>query len=184
MGSRRSKSVPRKMRKVAVVICEGETEAEYVNLLRRWFHSSIKIVSHIEGTKITPELVDKRVNEHKLSNDDVIYSFLMYDLDVPEIAERLQNCNAKLLVSNPCIEVWFLLHTMDHKRVLDSAAIKKELMRSDPVWRLYEKSRLSATQRQHLIDNIEIAISRAKDLKELANPSSTIYKLIELLRAD
>lgn len=172
------------MRKIAVVICEGETEMEYINLIKGWLHSPIKVVSHIEGTKITPELIDNRVNEHKLSAEDKIYSFLMYDLDVPEIVERLQACNAELLVSNPCIEVWFLLHTKDHKRRLDSDAIIKELIRSNNVWRHYEKSKLTVTQRKHLLDNVELAISRAKGLKEFTNPSSTIYKLIELLRAD
>ena len=46
------------MRKIALVICEGETEVGYINLLKTWFKSPIRIVSHIEGTKIMLKTVD------------------------------------------------------------------------------------------------------------------------------
>lgn len=40
-----------RMRKIVLVICEGETEVGYINLLKMWYRSPIRIVSHIEGTK-------------------------------------------------------------------------------------------------------------------------------------
>lgn len=61
MASRREKTPSKKMRKIALVICEGETEVCYLNLLNKWYKSPIKIVSHIEGTKITPSLVENRI---------------------------------------------------------------------------------------------------------------------------
>ena len=53
MASRREPSLSMRMRKIALVICEGETEVSYINLLKKWYKSPIRIVSHIEGTKIT-----------------------------------------------------------------------------------------------------------------------------------
>jgi hypothetical protein len=53
MASKREPSPSMRMRKIALVICEGETEERYINLLRKWYKSPIRIVSHIEGTKIT-----------------------------------------------------------------------------------------------------------------------------------
>lgn len=174
--------MPRKMRKVAVVICEGESEMAYLNLLKCWYHSPIKIISHIEGTKISPELVDNRISEHKISENDKIFSFVMYDLDVPEIKEKLMHCDAEILGSNPCFEVWLLLHGKEHNQSLGTVATVNELMKSAPVWNRYQKSRFTETQKKFLKDNTDIAVSRAKNLEEFKNPSSTIYKLIELLK--
>ena len=60
MASKREPSPSMRMRKIALVICEGETEERYINLLKKWYKSPIRIVSHIEGTKITQSLVDNR----------------------------------------------------------------------------------------------------------------------------
>lgn len=48
------------MRRIILVICEGETEVGYINLVKKWYKSPVRIVSHIEGTKITQSLVEKR----------------------------------------------------------------------------------------------------------------------------
>lgn len=53
MASKREKAPDKKMRRIALVICEGETEVSYINLLKRWYKSPVRIVSHIEGTKVT-----------------------------------------------------------------------------------------------------------------------------------
>ena len=37
MASKREKNAPMRMRKIILVICEGETEQSYVNLLKRWY---------------------------------------------------------------------------------------------------------------------------------------------------
>ena len=55
----------------------------------------IRIVSHIEGTKITQSLVDNRTRELKLSKWDKVHTFLMYDMDVPSINEKLLACKAE-----------------------------------------------------------------------------------------
>ncbi len=69
-----------------------------------WYRSPIRIVSHIEGTKITPALVEKRTKELQISHLDKVNTFLMYDMDVRTINEKLQKCKAQMLLSNPCFE--------------------------------------------------------------------------------
>ena len=77
MASRREPSPSMRMRKIALVICEGETEVSYINLLKKWYKSPIRVVSHIEGTKITQSLVDNRTRELKLSKYDKVHTFLI-----------------------------------------------------------------------------------------------------------
>ena len=182
MASKREPSPSLRMRKIALVICEGETEVCYINLLKSWYKSPIRIVSHIEGTKITPSLVEKRTKELKISQGDKVHTFLMYDMDVQAINEKLQKCKAEMLLSNPCFEIWLLLHAKDQKAAIETDALIKELKKSAPVWKNYSKSAFTDTQKAFLNDNTYLAVVRAKGLKEFQNPSTGIYRLIELLK--
>ena len=51
----------------------------------------------------------------------------MYDLDVDGMLVHLQSIpDAVLLVSNPCIELWYLLHFEEcHAELTQNACIKK-----------------------------------------------------------
>ena len=40
----------------------------------------------------------------KISKTDKILVFLMYDMDVPVVNERIKDCRAYKLLSNPAIE--------------------------------------------------------------------------------
>jgi hypothetical protein len=182
MASRREKAPSKQMRKIALVICEGESEVCYINLLKTWYKSPIRIVSHIEGTKITPSLVEKRTKELKISQWDKVHTFLMYDMDVQAINEKLQKCKAEMLLSNPCFEIWLLLHAKEQKAAINTDALIKELKKSAPVWKNYNKSAFTETQQSFLKSNTDIAVERAKGLKEFQNPSTGIYKLIEMLK--
>ncbi len=179
MASKREKSPNKRMRKVALIICEGETEAGYVNMLKRWYRSPIRIISHIEGTKITQTLVSKRMQELKISPKENISAFLMYDMDVPAINEKLKSCKAELLLSNPCFEIWLLLHTKDQRAALSSGAVLKELKKSATIWNNYNKAAYTETQKTFLRNHMSDAIVRAKKLKDFQNPSTRVYKFIE-----
>lgn len=182
MTSRREKTPPKQMRKIALVICEGETEVCYINLLKTWYKSPIRIVSHIEGTKITPSLVENRTKELKISPWDKVRTFLMYDMDVQAINEKLQKCKAEMLLSNPCFEIWLLLHAKEQKTAINTDALIKELKKSAPTWKNYSKTAFTDTQKSFLNDNTDVAVARAKKLCEFQNPSTGIYKLIEVLQ--
>ena len=181
MVNKRERTPKRQMKRIALVICEGDTEAEYVNLLRRWHKSPIKIISHIEGAKITQTLIDKRAADLKISSSDKVDTFLMYDMDVPAVTAKLMKSKAELLLSNPCFEIWFLLHSKDQRTALGSDSAVKELKKSSHVWNNYKKGTLSETQKIFLNEHLRDAIDRAKCLRDFNNPSSRVYKLLEFL---
>lgn len=181
MASRREKAPNKRMRRVALVICEGETEAGYVNLIKKWYKSPVRIISHVEGAKITQSLVDKRTRELKISALDKVGTFLMYDMDVPAVNEKVMACKAELLLSNPCFEIWLLLHVKDQRSALSSDAALRELKKSALVWNNYNKASYTDTQKAFLKEHLSEAISRAKELKEYQNPSTRMYKLLEIL---
>ena len=182
MASRREKAPEKRMRKIALVICEGETEAGYLNLIKKWYKSPVRIISHIEGTRINQSLIDKHARELKISAFDKVDTFLMYDMDVPAINAKLMACKAELLLSNPCFEIWLLLHTKVQRTALSSDSVLKELKKSATVWRNYNKAIYTDTQKAFLKQHLDDAVNRAKALKDFQNPSSRIYKLLEILK--
>jgi hypothetical protein len=104
----------------------------------------------------------------------------MYDLDVDGMLEHLQKIsNAELLVSNPCIELWFLLHYQEQKLEISS---DKCVQKYQKVSKEYKKGALSEEEKKVLAENRELAIKRAKKLAPYQNPSTTIFKLLEELK--
>lgn len=179
MARKREPAPVLRMRNIALVICEGETEKSYLDLLRKWYKSPIKIVPHIVGAQITPQLVEKHKENLKISREDKVSTYLMYDMDVQDVNEKLMRCSAEMLLSNPCFEIWLLLHSKDWKATINSSNLLKELKLCSSLWENYTKAFFSETQQKFLKEHTDIAIERARALPEHKNPSTDIYKLIE-----
>ena len=128
--------------------------------------------------------IQQKRKELKISQWDRVHTFLMYDMDVQAINEKLQRCKAEMLLSNPCFEIWLLLHAKSQKSAINTDALIKELKKSAPVWKNYNKSAFTETQQSFLKGNTDVAVARANGLKEFQNPSTGIYKLIEMLSSD
>lgn len=158
------------------VFCEGETEVAYVALLRSTYHVPIHVISKKTLLNITPQLVKRCEAAYIATKHD--RTFLMYDLDVPTVLTRLQKIpEATLLCSNPCFELWLLLHHADQTAALNSADCVTRLKKSDP---RYAKGQMVDTT--FYLQHVDRAIARAKTLQAYNNPSTTVYRLVELLQ--
>lgn len=181
MAKERVQRPARQMKPLYIVFCEGETESNYVSLLRLLYDIPIKVISKIIGQQISQALIDRHVSSERISKDDDISSFVMYDLDDPNVANQLNKCKATKLTSNPCIELWFLLHEFDQRAAIDTNACITKLRRVSSDWSLYAKGTFSKSQEKVLREKAPIAVERAKFLSSNGNPSSTVYQLIEKL---
>lgn len=178
MASRRREPKGKKINPTLFVFCEGDTEEAYVNLLKSLYRlPSIQIRSKIGGNDITSKFIEKFKQGKPTHKKDM--NFLMYDIDVPEIIERLNNIDdSTLLLSNPCIELWFLLHYKNQTANINSERCCREMVNRN---RVYKKGAIDKKLKEKLTSKIGDAINRAKALTENNNPSSTVYKLIEIL---
>lgn len=159
------------------VFCEGDTEVVYVEMLRSHYRLPIHIIAKKTLLNITPALVERCKDAYIQTKED--RTFLMYDLDVPTMLERLLRIpNATLLCSNPCFELWILLHYTDQKAELKSQACVNRL---SSVVGKYRKGTLSLTDKMYMMENVVQAVERTKKLKEYKNPSCTVYRIIEEL---
>lgn len=171
----RKKPLQKVIKPTYYVFCEGETEKEYISFLKRLYHVPIEIKSKVEGNKISERTIVSFLKGKQTLDKDKI--FLLYDIDVPGMLDRLEAIkNANLLVSNPCIELWFLLHLKDQKASITSSNCIKEL---NSLWLDYKKGYLTHKIKGDLSQNLHIAMGRAETLSKNLNPSSSIYELIK-----
>ena len=182
MKKRRNQRPPRKMKPVFIVFCEGDTEEAYVNFLRQKYRAPIKIISRITGLSISPDILQRYIQAEKIGPGDKITSFLMYDLDNQSIVEKLVNCKDSIsIASNPSVELWFFLHIDKQNAAISTDACVEKLKKSTLDWINYKKGSLSERQRQFLWKNRRLASERAKQLQEGENPSTLVYRLIEIM---
>ena len=155
MARKERTSKGKTMRPNYFVFCEGETEVAYTEMLRGWFRLPIHIIAKNDKT------------------------YLMYDLDMAGVLERLQKVpGATLLCSNPCFELWLLLHYAMQQGALSSNTCVARLKKQVPQ---YRKGVLS-TELHWLMEHTEEASRRAQQLKAYGNPSTNVYRLVEDLK--
>ncbi|WP_282773954.1 RloB family protein [Phaeodactylibacter xiamenensis] len=168
----------RKMNPTLFVFCEGETEESYVAFLRSKYRVPIQIKTKIAGNRITQRLVKSYMKGETQTPKDKI--FLLYDLDVQGVLERLKKIDkAELLISNPCIELWFLLHYQNQTATLDSGHCLRILKNHIPN---YRKGAQKDSVMSGLCEKADAAIERANELSSPDNPSTTVQSFVQLLK--
>lgn len=170
--------------KVFLVICEGETEETYINLLKRYYRVPVLIKTRVSGNSINERLLWQYVRELELQKEDDFAIFYVYDCDVDCVVDKIKKLPGVAILSNPCFELWYLLHVKYMGKSLNSASLHKILTTCHPVWKNYTKGCLSDNQMQLLISGKEDAIRRAKDLIWHANPSTNLYEFLEALERE
>ena len=160
------------------VFCEGETEEAFVYYLRSKFRISIEIVPKIAGNRITQKFIANYKKGKPVHEKDI--DFLLYDADEQNTLSRLKELDAILLLSNPCIELWFLLHYKNQTACLSSQDCLRELKNRNGS---YFKGIIDSKLKEKLDNKITDACRRAKKLESTQNPSSNIFEFIELLKA-
>lgn len=152
------------------VFCEGESEEAYVKYLRSKYRLPIEICPSVTGLSINQDSI-KRFKKDKFT-DAKDQDYLMYDLDRDDILERLQKIKgATIIASNPCLELWYLLHFIDQKAEITSSqcltVLKKHLSK-------YKKGEVCSALQTVLSSKQSVAVSRANSLHLRENPSTDV----------
>ena len=159
------------------VFCEGETEEEYIGYLRSKYRLPVLIDAKIAGNRITDKYIQNYKKDKANHPKDITY--LVYDLDVPEMLGKLQAIkNTVLLSSNPCFELWYLLHFQEQKAAITSNACNLKLKQHLPN---YNKGLFNKELKNRIEEKQAKAVNRASKLTEFENPSSQLYKFINEL---
>ncbi len=159
------------------VFCEGETEEKYICYLRTKYRLPIVIDAKVAGNRITSEYISN-YKQTKI-NHPKDKTFLIYDLDVPEMLSKLQKIpDAIIIASNPCFELWFLLHYQDQKSAITTIECNSKLKHHH---KTYQKGYIDIKLKDKLLEKHDKAMQRASKLKTHQNPSTQINLLIQNL---
>lgn len=175
MASRRQ-SRGKRINPTYFVFCEGETEEEYIKYLRSVFRIPIEINSKRTGSGISKRFINGYLKTKPRHKKDEI--FLMFDLDIDGVLEKLVELEGIVLASNPCLEIWFLLHFREQRASISTENCIRTLKE---VWPNYEKGQLTQSQKRNLIEFLNEAKNRAEQLNCHNNPSTSVNIFIDYL---
>jgi RloB-like protein len=179
-----------------LIVCEGTlTEPGYFQETRRLERSLIdlEISPGGEPKALVQRAVEKKKNAERLArsqkDSNLRYDqvWCVFDIDehplIPEAKQQAGANGIELAISNPCFELWALLHFRDQRAHIERGPLHHECKKYMPG---YEKQ-LPSAQMHPLCDD---AMGRARDLDrwqisrgcEGANPSTGVYRLMERIR--
>jgi hypothetical protein len=183
-----------------LVVSEGKfTEPEYIHGFARACRNPRVVVEVASEHGVPRTVVEiardrKKDAEHaarREKDDNLVYEsvWAVFDIDdhpnIGEAKEMARDNNIHLAISNPCVELWLLLHFQDNPGMQDRARIKKLL--STHVLN-YDKHVNYAAYSAGYSE----AVNRSKQMDEAAleatepgrNPTTGVYQLTEIIRGE
>lgn len=200
--NRKRREQPRGRRKASrkplrriLVVCEGRvTEPEYLQGLKIYLRNPLLDVKVVSAAGVPRTLVDTAVEMKKESDrrrkrhpeDAYDEVWAMFDRDehpnFEEACQKAESNDVRRALSNPCVELWLLLHFQDQTAPLDRHQARKFLKGHDPNYDKHVKFNRYAP-------GLEVACFRADELEQRAakfttdgNPTTEVYKLVKSLK--
>ena len=194
----RRRGPTRDPRPLILVVCEGrKTEPQYIQAFCRAFANNLVRVHVADGVGVPKTIVERAVARKRDAMEEADRkgdSYLAYDsvwcvFDVddhpriPDAVQQARDNDINLAVSNPCFELWLLLHFKDQSAHLGRRAAIGNLREH---WKGYEKH----IDFPLLAPSYPLAVERARALDERrrsagdpgGNPSTGVYRLTEEIR--
>ncbi|MBN1912122.1 MAG: RloB domain-containing protein [Pirellulales bacterium] len=181
-----------------LIVTEGKvTEPEYIEGFRKAFRNTRVRVEIAKGRGVPRTLVEtakelkKEAKDRARQEKDEFLEYdsvwCVFDIDdhpaVGEVKEMARDNGIDLAISNPCFELWLLLHFTDNPGMQDRTTMRDRLKKFVPGYRKHvDYATYSA--------GYEKAVKRAAQMDDVAeeagephrNPTTGVYKLTELIR--
>ncbi|WP_434743147.1 RloB family protein [Micromonospora sp. SH-82] len=170
----------REQRRTILAVTNGEsTERAYLEGLGRepWVRHRLVVVVE----KGSP-LGTVRDAARRRDDNDFDQTYVVCDVDqflTGEATKEAQRLRVGLLWSNPCFEVWLILHHENCTRYLENAKKARDHLRR--LVEGWDKTKLAFVGFR---DGVDTATAHARALGEPpdANPSTAVWRLVEELR--
>jgi hypothetical protein len=167
------------------VVCEGKvTEPQYLNALKQAERAHGACILEVRGGVGVPKTVVGRAAALKRGGGyDEVWCVIDVDShpDLPEARQQARDNQIRLVISNPCFELWALLHFQDQFAQIDRGPLRRALKAHLPN---YDKSlpfeRLDATRGDATRRAAALRKMHAQNGNQVdANPSSGADQLVE-----
>jgi hypothetical protein len=179
-----------------IAICEGQnTEPEYLQeFVKDHGNGLVEIETVTAGVPLTiVQRAIERKREYvrtakKNGFEDLFEVWAIFDIDehpnIPQALRQAKDNNIFVARSNPCFEIWPVLHFEFHRAYIHRHALQKKLESLMPS---YQKSQ--GKKIDYLLIRDQYKEARARAAKQLedhdeddspyANPSTDIFKLLD-----
>jgi len=180
-----------------LIVCEGEkSEPDYLNGIKPLCRVPLVEIEVVGGAGVTKTVVQTAVKRKKeaeirarksgngFENYDEVWCVIDVD-DHPKLDEALQQArdnNVKVALSNPCFELWVILHHRDERKAVDRSKLQSECARhhkrSDKhvpfelLWPLYETAKKNASA----LRKWQVSVNRSR-----SNPWTDFDLLVEAI---
>ena len=192
----------RKPKRRFVLVCEGgKTEPSYFLALEDALSNTLVSLKIVEGVGVALTVAQKAAEEAEnlysvaserrdsFSEGDQVWAVFDVD-DHPRLDEAVAICEEREVGvgrSNPCFELWLILHEEDYDRPSTCRELQKRLQAIHPE---YDRKRSKTVSFEELLVRVEAAENRAtSQLRRRAeegdrygNPSTTVGSLARALR--
>ena len=193
----RRRGTPQEPRRVLRVLSEGRiTEPGYLTTWARLNRRNVRL--EIGDSGMTPDALVRRAKEYvkrnrrtKRSDPEFDEIWCVFDVDQhPNVSRAIHDARQSginVAVSNPCFELWLVLHREEQTAYIDRGDIQQ---RSD-ILRITANKRILPSAEPILVDAVEIAKQRARALDRRhadngspprSNPSTDAWRLVDRLR--
>ena len=188
----RRRVASRSPRRTFVILCEGkETEPQYLSALKQL--RKVREIASIEilGSVGVPLKLVEAAIEVKRHGDEIDEVWCVFDVEAPqkhpnlkEALARARDNEIKTAVSNPCFEIWLVLHFDECSAWLTTDGAVKLRRKHDSSTRkevdgeLYMPHRETAARRARDLSNDHVNKDR---LFPDDNPSSGMFRLLEAI---
>lgn len=180
-----------------LIACEGKrTEKGYFSHIR---HSerlpiNLEIISVNDPSALLDRALelkaDSQRDARRFSDDTRLFDeiWCVFDVDrhprLDQVKSRAQASSIHVAISNPCFELWVLLHFQDYRKPETCATVQQLLNSHLPEY-------TKALPCERIMSLSDGAIARARGLDHWqetrnnlgGNPSTQVYKLLEKLRS-
>ncbi|MGW2512412.1 RloB family protein [Streptomyces scopuliridis] len=183
-GSGRRRGPVRRSSRTMLIVCGSkETERQYLQGLRDHLRNpAVSVV--VRGKACSPtQLVTYARGQRDLNKGGYDEVWCVFDVDeYPDVAEAAvaaRRNGIRIAVSNPCFELWLLLHFADHRAY--TATYKKLLPQLQKHVPGYDKTRVEFGKYR---DEVRRAAERARKLDPTGedyerNPSTGVWRLTD-----
>ena len=189
---------PRRERRVIRILTEGKiTELSYLTAWARHYRHSVSLSLPASG--MAPETLVDHATQHmrrrrrsRRGYQDYDEIWCVFDIDqhpnVPTAIHNARQSGIEVAVSNPCIELWLVLHVDDQTAYID----RRNIQRRANELQLTSGKRIPDSAWNKLFDEFETARHRARALDQRhagngspprSNPSTDIWRLVDRIRS-
>ena len=181
-----------------LVVCGGKvSEPRYLSEMKKVYRNNlvqltvvaqgrapVNVVRHAAGLRGQAERTSGSMGDPYLHYDEVWCVLDVDDHASLQVAKELaRNENIFLAISNPCFELWLLLHFVSQTATISTKDVQRACLKHMPTY----KKEVPFAALDPLYPN---ALRRAKELEvhhirrnsNGGNPSTEIYKIIEKIR--